>query len=289
MKLNNKEQPTLISTLATLRGSILAANNLVPGVVPVIFFVAALVIVVSLLWVKLMIGVTVLVVFFAAVFVYFKSNDYAQALLALVVGLLTSFTVDWTVGRFIVFCVAWVGLLTLILLISSVRVAGKVEAIHTFAAQFVEVNDLEVAKARLDAISKDQRVKTLGPIERAEIIRVFAIRKVPLDVMGHALSGVDAFAAITNIDYRMVAEFVADLYSLMQPTEEQEWHTVLDGVYDALRSSTSSPDEFIDAFNNSRRIVLSGQMDHTMYFAKLAEGMIHGVPPKEMYDYMRQG
>src|SRR5262245_56397404 len=142
MDLSSKPQPTLYSTFQALRGTILAANNLVPGVVPVIYIVAAIVIIVSLLSVKLMIAITILVVVFAAIFVYVKSDDYAQALLALVVGLLTSFTVDWTVGRFIVFCVSWVGLLTLIMLISSVRIAGKKEAILTSAAQFVGIQDL---------------------------------------------------------------------------------------------------------------------------------------------------
>lgn len=283
-----KQQSSLKAALTALRGTVLAANKLVPGVVPAVFLVAGLVIIVSLLSVRLMIGVTTLVVVFAAVFVYVKSNDYAQALLALVVGLLTSFTVDWTAGRFVVFCISWVGLLTLIMLISSVRIASKVEAILVFAAQFVELQDLGVAKDRLETISKDQRVRSLGPVERAEIIRVFAIRKVPLDVMGDALSSTDVFSAITGIGHKTVAEFVADLYMLTRPIDEQAWNKVLDMVYDALRSGTSSPDEFIDAFSESRRIALSGQLDFATYFSKLSEGMIQGVPAKEMYDYMRQ-
>src|SRR5205085_12688374 len=96
-----KGPPTLNDTIVSLRKVVLAAGTLAPGVVPVIILVAALVILVSLLSVKIMVGVTVLVVFFAAMFVYHKTNDYAQSAIALVLGLLTSFTVDWKVGRFL--------------------------------------------------------------------------------------------------------------------------------------------------------------------------------------------
>lgn len=286
MSLGNEEQKAVLSTVVALKGAILAANNLVPGIVPAFFLTAAIVIVVSLLSSTFMVAITILVVFFAAVFVYFKSNDYAQALLALVVGLLTSFTVNWTVGRFIAFLMAWVGLLTLIGLITSVKLAARAEAIYTFAAQFVAFDDKVAARKKLEEISKDRRVPALGPIERAEVVRLCAIRGLPLDVMVYALRGTAILSVTGDINYKATADLVASLYAVTHETQEQEWDRLLDEVYLAMHGSGASPDEFVAIFNTNRRIILSGRMDLPTYLARLREGILQGVPTEEMYEHM---
>jgi hypothetical protein len=280
--------PNLASATASLRAALLSMNRLVPGVVPIFVVVAILVILVSLLSIEVLVGLTVLVVLFASIFVYFKSKDYAQAVLSLVVGLLASFTVDWTVGRFVVFFVAWLGLLVFILLISSVRMAANSEAIYTFSAQFVDSNDPQATKKRLEGIGKDPRQNSLGPIERAEVLRVLAVRKVPLDAMPAMQLQAGRLAAITKLDHENVAQVLADLYAVTQINGEEEWQTLADLVYRVICNSTASPVEFVEAFRSSRRLALTGSMDLVTYLTRLQEGIVQGISPKDMLEHIRQ-
>jgi hypothetical protein len=282
----DKRNEPVSSSLAALRTAVQAANSLVPGVMVVFCLVMALVIAVSLLSVTLMEGMAVLVVVSASLFVYFKSNDYAEASVTLAVGLLTLFTVDWTTGRFIAFIVAWVGLMSLILLISSVKLAAKAEAIYVFAAQFAGMADLVAARKALEAIGKDRNIPGLGPIECAEVIRVLAVRKVPVSVMSLALSRTAMFVVLTKLDCITIAGVVADIYALTNAISPEEWQTVSDLTYEALLQSSVTPEVFIDAFNEGRRSVLSGKADFVSFLRMLQSGLALGVPASHMLEFI---
>lgn len=154
MTRDRKERRILRDSVRELKSTIQALNKLVPCLVLVAAFLAAAVIAVSLLSVQLMMGVTILVVLLVSIVVYSQTNNYGEAALALVAGLLTAFTVDWTAGRFIAFVVSWVGLSLFSLLVSSVKLAAENEEIYSDAARSICPSRPSEVQKQLEEIGK---------------------------------------------------------------------------------------------------------------------------------------
>lgn len=277
----------LRDSVRELKSTIQAANKLVPGCVVVAIFLAVLVISVSLLSVQLMMGITILVVLLVSIVVYSRTNSYGEAALALVAGLLTAFTVDWTAGTFIAFAVAWVGLSLFSLLISSVRLAAEVEEIYSDAGRSISSGRPREVQKQLEEIGKDKFIKMLGPTKRAEVIRLFAFRKLSIPSMQYGLRAVEMLSTITRVDHETVAEFVIDVYKMFRSTPGPRYQHLLDQVYEIIRESPVSPGEFIAAFKDSRHLALSGDVDPETFFRHLTIALDQGVAPEEVYEHLR--
>lgn len=72
----------------------------------------------------------------------------------------------------------------------------------------------------------------------------------------------------------------------MAPIPEERYSKLLDQIYNVMRQSPVSPKEFIEAFNNSRRIALSEGIEPEIYFERLQDALEIGVSPDEMYEYL---
>jgi hypothetical protein len=103
-----------------------------------------------------------------------KSNNYGEAALALMAGLLAAFTVDWTWNKSLVFMTALLGFLLFILLIGSIKLAAKNEDIYLQAAIYVDVNTTKETAQKLRKMSDNTPTKKLGLFEKAEAIRIMA-------------------------------------------------------------------------------------------------------------------
>lgn len=277
----------LHDSIRELRSTAQAANKLVPGCVLVTILLAAGVVVVALLSVQLMMAVIILVVLFSSIGVYSQAKNYGEAALALVAGLLTAFTVEWTAGRFIVFIMAWISLSLAALLISSVRLAAAVQEIYFDAAQKIDPQKPGSVQVQLEEIGKDKFIRMLGPIERAEVIRLFAFRQLPIPSMQYALRAVEMLSTVTRVDHRSVADFVIDIYKMFKSTPGPRYQALLDKIYAIIRASPVSPSEFILAFRGSRHLALSGALDPDTYFTDLTAALEGGVPPEQVYEHLQ--
>jgi len=285
---SSEERKVLRGSVRELKNTIQAANRLVPGCVVVAIFLAVLVILISLLSVQLMMGVTILVVLVVSIVVYSRTNNYGEAALALVAGLLTAFTVDWTAGRFIAFVVAWVGLSLFLLLISSVKLAAEVEEIYSEAARTINPSQPGEVQKQLEEIGKDKFIKMLGPTKRAEVIRLFAFRKLSIPSMQYGLRAVETLSTVTGVEHETVAEFVTDVYKMFKSTPGPRYQQLLDRIYEIIRESPVSPGEFIGAFKDSRHLALSGDIKPETFFQHLTKALDQGVAPEEVYEYLRE-
>jgi len=287
MSKNSKERRILRDSVRELKNSLQALNKLMPCCVVAGAFLAAAVIAVSLLSVYLMMGVTILVVILVSVVVYARTNNYGEAALALVAGLLTAFTVEWTTGNFIAFVVSWVGLSLFSLLISSVKLAAGVEEIYADAARSIDPSHLSEVQKQLQEIGNDSFIRMLGPVKRAEVIRLFAFRKIPVASMQYGLRAVEMLSTVTSVEHQPVAEFVVDVYKIFKTTPSPRYQKLLDGTYEIIRESCVSPGEFIAAFRDSRHLALSGDIDPETFFRQLTAALDQGVAPEEVYEYLR--
>jgi hypothetical protein len=126
----------------------------------------------------------------------------------------------------------------------------------------------------------------LGPVERADIIRYFAFRKMPIESILFGLKAVEKFYTITRIDYIKVAEFVTDVYKMFQSTPGPEYEKFLDRIYEIIRDTSVSPIEFIEAFKDSRHLALSRKYTPDRYFELLSSSHNEGIAPNSIGEHL---
>lgn len=287
MAKSSRERRILRDSVRELKATIQAANKLVPGCVVVGMCLTVALISVSLLSVQLMMAVIILVVLLVSIVVYSRTNNYGEAALALVAGLLTAFTVEWTAGTFVAFIVSWVGLSLFSLLISSVRLAAEVEEIYSDAARSIDPGRAREVQKQLEEIGKDKFIRMLGPARRAEVIRLFAFRKLSIPSMQYGLRAAEMLSTVTSVDHETVAEFVIDVYKIFRSTPGPRYQHLLDRICDIIRESPVSPKEFMAAFKDSRHLALSGHVDPETFFRHLTAALDQGVGPEEVYEHLR--
>lgn len=275
---------SLKSGMRALRNTLSGANQLVSGCVLVALLLATAITYVAFRFADIMMGIIVLLVLFSSLLIYSSSRNYGEAALALVAGLLTAFTVEWTAGRFAVFLFSWVALTAAVLLLSSVRLAAEVEEINSEAALTIDSARHKQLMAELSEIEKRAKTEMLSPKERAETIRLFAFRKLPIQSMQYGLEAVEMLSTVTNVDPVAVASFVADIYKMFESEPGPLYKNLLDEVYRNIREARVSPSEFIAAFRDSRRIALSGELPPQEYLSRLRSALDRGVPPSEVYE-----
>lgn len=281
-----QNRTSLNKGLLALRNTVQSANQLVPGCIFVSLLLSGAIAFVAFRFASVMMGTIVIVVLFSSLLIYSSSHNYGEAALALVAGLLTAFTVEWTPGQFAVFLFSWVILTAAVILISSVRLAADVEETYTDAALAIDADHSQQLMKELRSIEKKAKTEMLGPTERAEVIRLFAFRKLPIPSMQYGLQAVEMLSTITKVDHESVASFVVDIYKVFESEPGPLYKTLLDQVYENIREARVSPSEFIDAFCNSRSIALSREIDPEEYLAELRSALDRGIPPSEVYEFL---
>lgn len=206
-----KNPDTLNESFNALRNLISAAYNLAPAVVITGLILAAIVFVTSLFFVEIEMGSIVLLIIIISIIVYALSKNYGEATVALMAGLLAAFTVEWTWNKYVVFMMALLGFLFFVLLIGSIRKAATNESLYREAALYVSVSNYKEVEKQLVKISKSIPDNLLGPVERADAIKIMAFRKIPTESMQYMLAIIQTFVGITRLDVKTITQFLVDL------------------------------------------------------------------------------
>ncbi|MEZ5125312.1 MAG: hypothetical protein R2826_03565 [Thermoleophilia bacterium] len=229
-----------------------------------------------------MVGVVLLVVFLVAIIMFATTGRFGEAALALVAGVLAAFSVDWTSGAFIAFMVTWSGFFFVVILIASIKLAARSESIYGQAAVAMSnhARTAEDAEEELRRIGADRSIEGLGPIERAEVLRLFAFRQLPADVMLDALKAVVMLTVITQIGHMKVAVLVADAVRVFAARSPDSLTKLTDSLYGSIKESAVPPADFIAGFESARYLILSGQVEPVEFLSRLTEALENGVEPQ---------
>ncbi len=270
----------------SLKNTILSLYDLAPIAVSV-----GLVVVIGLIWAlsrltdTMMVGVLV-IVFFVSIFIYIKTNNYGEASLALVAGLLTVFTVEWTMTLAITFTAIWIGLSVFAMLYQSIKMAAEHENVFRQAAIWIDFSHMENVEKDLRNIAKNSLKGQIGPIEGAKTIRLLAFNKHPTEFMSRTLESIEMITTVTDVNYETITLFHAELYKMLDPISENRYHQEIGRVYKSLRSIPVPPNDFFNAFEKTRRWALSGRIKVDEYFKYLQTGLEHGLAPEDINNYM---
>lgn len=235
-------------------------------------------------------GMLTVVIFFSSVVVYFRSKNYGEAVLALSAGLFTVYTVNWTTPLFISFIVVWVAFTVIVFLSTSIKLASQSQSIYleaSFAVKNKSLSDKDCEKA-LSSISDALKDSILGPIEKAEVIRVFAYKKIEMTDMAVGLKWVNIFFALTRIPYLVLADFVAVVIKNTSIIgREITCDRVFDYIYTGMRNASVSPNEYIEAFQQTRHILVRHKQV-VLYFNTLVDYFDSGVSPQDIEEFFNQ-
>lgn len=274
-----KKQELLNDSMRALKNTLKSLNSLIPSIVVVAFALGLVVVYVAGFHLAAMMSIAVIIVLFTAILIYVKSSNYSEASFSLVAGLLTVFSINWDFGKFVVFSVVWLGFTLFILIISSVRLAAKLEEIYVQAALTISAgNNVSSIEKKLRKIAGESGCKYLGPVDSARVIRLFCFRNLPDRMMTVAMQMVEAISAVTKLDPLMVADLVVDVYKAYEQLSVREYELALEKVHEAIREAPVSPEEFVHAFRESRPWILAKELSFDLYLDTLIKSFESAEP-----------
>jgi hypothetical protein len=281
---------TFNETWKAMVGAIQAAYQLAPLLVVMLIIVIGGVATLAVTSTTLMTGIVLLIVLLVTVVVFATTSNFGEAALALVAGVLTAYSVAWTPAKFIAFVAVWSGFSLIAIMIASIKIAARSESIYRQAAIALSDRDLETAEAekQLQAIASDRLTEGLGPIERAEVLRLFAFRKLPMDAMHDALHAVAILSVITQIDHMKVAVFVADAVKVFESRTAASQSELTDLLYQSIKDSAVPPADFIVGFESARHLILSGTIEPLAFLEQLRRALEVGVKPESVAEAIVQ-
>ncbi|MBN2291525.1 MAG: hypothetical protein JXM70_03810 [Pirellulales bacterium] len=275
---------SLTDAIKSLGSTLRAAYELAPLAVVVLAALSLLLVWLTVTWTPLMTGSAVILVLILSLSIFAFRGNFGEALLSLVGGLLSVFAYEWTTERYVAFSIAWIGFALFALLIASIKIAAKNEDIYRQAALKLVGSGprLKETEKRLKDIGSKTDLSMLGPIERADIIRTFAFRDLPIDLFSSALSATESLSVITKCDINTVAIFVADFFQSFQPEDDAQARQITDILYNSIRSTPVPPEDYFAGFEKSRRLVVSKLLNPIDFLDNLRECLSEGVPIDEV-------
>lgn len=275
---------SLSEVAVSLRVVVHSMYQFAPGAVVVGAFLSAGVVWLTMQWVALMTATAVLLVLLLSLSLFAIRGNFGEALLSLVGGLLPVFAYEWTSERYVAFSIAWIGFALFALLIASVKIAAHHQDLIRQAAIRIQGRDT----ARKDATSLEEELSnlatdvsnrgTLSTIKRAEVIRLFAFRDLPVHLFSVALQATETLSLITKCETQLVALFVTDFFQSLQPADEFKAKKLTDSLYISIRNTPVPPEEFFTAFEKSRRLIVSKSLQPDIFLESLQLCLSEGVP-----------
>jgi hypothetical protein len=281
----NEIKQSFNETIRALVNVIKSMYALAPCAVIVGIILISAIIWVTLQWSPLMIATASLLVFIVSVGILVERKNFGEAMLSLVGGWLTIFAFEWTPERYIPFMTIWFGFAFFAFLISSGRLFSKTEEIYKMAALRIVYpeNDYEQIEKRLREIAKTTK---LHPIDRAEIIRIFAFRKLPIDLFEPSLKAVEKFFVITQVDIKTIALFFADIFLVLNSNSNEDILRFGDEICTLIMVIPVPPEEFFLAFKKSRKLLVSQKISLNDYLEGLKKCLTTGISSDEVYNEM---
>jgi hypothetical protein len=284
----NKKSNTLNEAIEALKSTISAAYKLAPAVVILGFILTGILITISLLFVQILMGTIILLIFLTSLIVYAASKNYGEAALALLAGLLAAFTVDWTWNRYIVFIITVLSFLSFIILTSSIKLAADNESLYRDAALYIDIAHSTEIEKQLSEISKSISNNGLGPKDRADAIKMMAFRKIPIETMKYMLEAIQMLKVITGLNPKIITSYLIDWIKVLDIAPSPDYENQISKILDFYRAAPVSHEEFILAFTNTKRLVTSGKIDPASYLLYLRQGLEEGLSPQEIYSFIEE-
>ncbi len=281
---------SLEQVLRALGAVVRSSYRLAPAAVVLMILVVAIVVAATIWSTELMTGVVLLIVLAISLLLFLSSWNYGEAALALAAGLLTVYSVTWTPKKFVAFVAVWLTFSAVALLASSIRAASQLETIYLGAAAALaghsDLAAIKTMERTLRKVASDYEGYLLGGREKAEAIRIFAFRRLPLQIFPSGLSAVDTLSTALQLDAVAVANLVCDVTKAFEGTGASDLPRSLTTFSSTLHDTAAPPSDFVEAFTNSRHLLLGRRLSPDAYFIGLKIALESGVAPAQAGDHL---
>lgn len=275
----------LSDSLKSLSAATQSAYELAPIAVILLFLLAIPIVFLTTISSGLMKATAVILVLVVSLGIFIARNKFGEALLSIIGGLIAVLRVDWSIGLYIAFWSAWLGFSLLSLLISSLRLAAINQEIVRQAAVFIGSprSDISEYERKIQSAMKESQTPHFKPIERAELARFFIFRKFSIDLLPKLIKATDKMSSVSKVDTLTVASCVADVALSIENSEiALTTNLICDPIFLAIRGTRATPDEFFQAFQNSRRFLIGDYFDLGVFLKELTNLLDMGLTASEI-------
>ena len=215
---------------------------------------------------------------FISVVIYVSSRRLAETTFTFALGLFTVFNVEWGSRESLLFIAFFLVFVAIVFIIMSVRLASQKESILTQAAvHYDPAGDSSKALRDLNAVaSATTEHEWLSVLERSEITRYFAFRRVPIDHMKRMMPLVERVAMVAAIPPVQAATFVHILYLYVRPSEPGALDQLTPLVSEVL-SMPCVPSDFFAVFERTRKYVVSRHTEWDVYIGLIRSSFQRGL------------
>lgn len=232
----------------------------------------------------LMLTTMLIITLICSVLIYFKNENYGEAVLSLSAGLFTIFSVTWTSSLFLAYIFTWMLFTISSLMISSLKLALRVDEILHESALIISNND-EHSKRKVELrsiVGKDNQ-GTLGIVEKSEVIRVFCFMNLKYEYFEDVLRSVIVLNTITRINYMKVCEFYIDIVN-----NSNNSNNLLDTVYLYIRQANTYPENVVDKYLKFNYLIHSQDIEPVQLLSKIVQCINDGYAESDYEDTLTQ-
>jgi hypothetical protein len=199
----------------------------------------------------------------------------------------TAFTVPWDRSYFVVFVVTILLFILLIIVLSSIKLAGAKQFTMTIAANFYTHQDHADSLRELSEVyASNDYGGAMMPEDRAKAILFFAQRKIPVDIMKILIRNVDQISTLTQVDQVKIETLLYKMYQAT--TDSRDFGAHLELVQNYLFEGPASVEELVDAFIHTAFFVQDKPMPFERYLAILTDGLARGYGQERLFQYIEQ-
>ncbi len=279
---------SLSEVFRSLGAVIKSSYQLAPGAVGCLLIVVVPGIVLVGRWSETRQATVLVLVLAVALLVYFSTKNYGEAALALAAGLFSVYSVEWSLKNFLSFVAIWIVFSVVAFLSSSIRLASRVEDIYRQAAILsAGADEWKDREKQLRAISRFKGLGMLSPTEKADVLRLFSFRRIPVPLMEAALQATETVSVVTKVEPIRVAGLIADVTRAAEAAGGSSAQGVADSVVQTMRDAAVAPTDFFTAFEVSRNLMFREDVGVESYFPALREVLEAGVRPEHSYERLK--
>lgn len=228
------------------------------------------------------IAILCLLVTLLSLVIYSKNDNFGETSLTFILGLFTVFSIGWEPEKAYLFSFFFLGFITFVFLISSIKIAAKKESILTQAASYYNMNNFKHFYKELCKIADPStQYGQLPIIKRAEVVRYFSFRKIPLNDIRALLEMTEQLSTISSIDYLKSAELLHTLYVTLNYSD-QLWKYNILLFLNNLSSLPCSPSEFFRIFDLTKKHMILKKIQQDEYLELIIENTKLGLTPEDI-------
>lgn len=266
--MNSDKDGTLKNVTSALIGTIHALYRLSPFFV-VCFLAIIYYLILGIAQTDFYTIFAIAIIVIVAIFIYIKSNNFGEASLSLAAGMLSVFSIKWEKSLFIAFSVTWVCFSMFSILVTSIRIAAKVEDITRRTALRINMTNYKEVTKRLELIRKN--CKLIDPVEACSVQLLLAYYNIPMEVFPDAMEKIQELEVITDLNYKICTIFIIDIWQMAKNIPA--FLLYFNCLFQFLIEASFPPEDVFNLVKSTKYNVISGKYAFTDYIKTMREKM----------------